>query len=164
GKVDEHDVTQIPTISLLEAMHHARDRDLLAKAYCTRYHDVFEVLLPFFEAKYHWFSRIWNNPLFFRAVLYRAVQATFLHGIATLGETLIRRKCGTDIESEAQSRAKEILDAGWPETRAGLALYIQYDAWLRSDGHRRNPGTMADLMAAVLFLALEKGVIPSQPP
>ena len=30
----------------------------------------------------------------------------------------------------------------------------ELDFWLRSDGHRRNPGTTADWMAASLFVAM----------
>ncbi len=38
----------------------------------------------------------------------------------------------------------------------------ELDFWLRSDGHRRNPGTTADLVAASLFAAIQTGQI--QPP
>ena len=34
----------------------------------------------------------------------------------------------------------------------GAAAELDY--WLRSDGHRRNPGTTADLVAAGLFVLL----------
>ena len=34
------------------------------------------------------------------------------------------------------------------------------DFWLRSDYHRRNPGTTADIVAAGLFAALREGIIP----
>ena len=37
----------------------------------------------------------------------------------------------------------------------------KFDAWLRADGHRRNPGTTADLIAATLFAALRDGLINS---
>ena len=33
------------------------------------------------------------------------------------------------------------------------------DTWLRGDGNRRNPGTTADLVAAILFAGLRDGVI-----
>jgi triphosphoribosyl-dephospho-CoA synthase len=33
----------------------------------------------------------------------------------------------------------------------------ELDFWLRSDGHRRNPGTTADLIAAGLFVGLREG-------
>ncbi len=60
---------------------------------------------------------------------------------------------------EAQERAADVLAAGWPHTDAGNKAYDTFDAWLRADGHRRNPGTMADLMAATLFLLLRRIVV-----
>jgi triphosphoribosyl-dephospho-CoA synthase len=35
----------------------------------------------------------------------------------------------------------------------------ELDFWLRSDGHRRNPGTTADLIAASLFAGIHNGII-----
>ena len=64
------------------------------------------------------------------------------------------RKLGRDAADEASRRARRALDAGLtPDALASL------DAWLRADGHRRNPGTTADLTAAVLFAALREGTI-----
>jgi triphosphoribosyl-dephospho-CoA synthase len=34
-----------------------------------------------------------------------------------------------------------------------------FDFWLRSDGHRRNPGTTADLITAGLFVILWEGTL-----
>jgi triphosphoribosyl-dephospho-CoA synthase len=47
-----------------------------------------------------------------------------------------------------------VLQAGWPDTSVGRKTCQELDAWLRADGHRRNPGTTADLVAATLFAAL----------
>ena len=42
-------------------------------------------------------------------------------------------------------------------TRYLIAMALaDLDFWLRSDGHRRNPGTTADLIAAGLFAALRE--------
>ena len=38
--------------------------------------------------------------------------------------------------------------------------FREFDAWLRADGHRRNPGTTADLIAASLFAAFRDGILP----
>jgi len=35
----------------------------------------------------------------------------------------------------------------------------EFDRWLRADGHRRNPGTTADLVAACLFAAIRERTI-----
>ena len=36
-------------------------------------------------------------------------------------------------------------------------MYAEFDAFLRADGNRRNPGTTADLIAAILFAGLRDG-------
>jgi hypothetical protein len=44
-------------------------------------------------------------------------------------------------------------------TPQGRQAYRDFDTWLRSDNHARNPGTTADLVAAALFIGLrEKGI------
>ena len=48
----------------------------------------------------------------------------------------------------------------------GVASYQQamqeLDQWLRVDGHRRNPGTTADMIGAALFIGLRHGTIDSR--
>jgi triphosphoribosyl-dephospho-CoA synthase len=39
------------------------------------------------------------------------------------------------------------------------AVLADFDFWLRSDGHRRNPGTTADLITAGLFVTLWEGTL-----
>ena len=54
--------------------------------------------------------------------------------------------------------------AGEVSLRAGRVLESDdypreiavFDFWLRADGHRRNPGTTADLIAAGLFVLLRE--------
>jgi triphosphoribosyl-dephospho-CoA synthase len=70
-----------------------------------------------------------------------------------LGDTLIARKGGPAIADEAQARAQAVL--------AGQQSMDELDTWLRTDGHRRNPGTTADLVCATLFLAFVRGTLPA---
>ena len=56
-----------------------------------------------------------------------------------------------------QSRAAAVLQADWPKSRGGVEQFVDLDRWLRLDGHRRNPGTSADLVTAGLFVALYEG-------
>ena len=74
-------------------------------------------------------------------------------------DTLIARKCGRELAAESATRAQEVLDAGGLQTELGRLMLHQFDAWLRADGHRRNPGTTADLIAASLFAAARDGMI-----
>ena len=46
----------------------------------------------------------------------------------------------------------------------GWQAYLDFDAYLRSDNHARNPGTTADLIAAALFVALRENLIPLNMP
>ena len=49
-------------------------------------------------------------------------------------------------------------------TPEGRAAGRELDAYLRSDGHRLNPGTTADLVTACLFVALREGILkPTDP-
>jgi triphosphoribosyl-dephospho-CoA synthase len=52
-----------------------------------------------------------------------------------------------------------VLAAGWPDGEVGVARLDEFDAWLRADGHARNPGATADLVTAALFAALRDGTI-----
>ena len=52
-----------------------------------------------------------------------------------------------------------MLEAGWPSRAGGAAALAELDAWLRAEGHARNPGTTADLVTACLFVALREGII-----
>lgn len=149
GKADSQDVHQKPTVTLLEAMQLAADRDLIARQYVRCFADVFGLLLPELEMTYQQ-----------TADLSLSIQRAFLVGLATLGDTLIARKCGEGVMKDAQQKAQAVLDAGWPGTHAGQQAFGDLDRWLRADGHRRNPGTMADLTAGAIYLALRKGSIP----
>ena len=73
-------------------------------------------------------------------------------------DSLIARKCGLAMADEARHRADFVLEAGWPGTPTCQAAFNTFDAWLRADGHRRNPGTTADLVAATLFAVLRESV------
>ena len=77
--------------------------------------------------------------------------------IAKHGDSLIARKCGPEIAAEARERAMSVIDAGSPGEASYEQALVDLDSWLRADGHRRNPGTTADLIAAGLFVLLREG-------
>jgi triphosphoribosyl-dephospho-CoA synthase len=64
-------------------------------------------------------------------------------------DTLIARKRGWAEAEEAARRAKAVLDTGWTELHS-------FDAWLRAEGHARNPGATADVLTACLFVLLRE--------
>ena len=148
GTTEHHDLAADAPGDLLEAMRLAADRDLVARQYTEGFSDVLDRVVP-------WLS----ESLAAGKSLSDAIVETQLRLMAACGESLIARKCGDAIAREASDRASavlEVLQQDMPAYRAALA---DFDFWLRGDGHRRNPGTTADLLAAGLFAALREGVI-----
>jgi len=148
GQVADQDVADEPTITLRDAMALAADRDLVARQYANRFAEVLYEGLPALR-------RLLDDG----RPLETAIIGTFLGLLARHPDTLISRKVGHERAVEASRRAGQVLAAGWPDEPAGRALLGDLDAWLRGDGHRRNPGAIADLTAAVLFAALLDGTI-----
>jgi triphosphoribosyl-dephospho-CoA synthase len=89
-----------------------------------------------------------------------AVIRLHLELMARCPDTLIARKCGAEIATESARRALAVLQSV-PDAASvrDAEEFIQFDRWLRADGHRRNPGTTADLVTAALFAALREGAI-----
>jgi triphosphoribosyl-dephospho-CoA synthase len=135
GEVPEQDVADEPSVTLVEAMRLAADRDLVARQYVTDYADLFNLSLP---------------ALGSGDDLESAIVASFLATLAARPDTLIARKRGRHVAEEASRRAAEAMASGDLDA---------LDAWLRGDGHARNPGATADLIAATLFVALRDGTI-----
>jgi triphosphoribosyl-dephospho-CoA synthase len=52
-----------------------------------------------------------------------------------------------------------VLSAGGVRSARGRTALAGFDASLRQDGNALNPGTTADLVTAVLFVALLEGVL-----
>lgn len=148
GRVDQQDLSREPTLDLIEIMRLAAHRDRIAEQYATGFRLVLQFGLPVL-ARWRTFPDEWET----------AIIELHLRLMAAAPDTLIARKCGTELAAESARRAQAVLDAGWPETAAGLRELDSLDAWLRADGHRRNPGTTADLVAACLFAALREGLV-----
>lgn len=148
GASTEQDVADEPTVTLLDAMRIAADRDAVARQYATGYEDVFAIALPALGAA-------------LRAGL--PTEASILVAHLTLmarrPDTLIARKRGWAIAEESARRADAVLAAGWPVAPGSVAAIRELDAWLRAEGHARNPGATADLVAATLYVALREGTI-----
>jgi triphosphoribosyl-dephospho-CoA synthase len=142
GQVKREDVSSPPSVTLLEAMCLAADRDRIAAQYANG----FATVLAGAErlARSGLFPERWEE----------AVVGLHLWLMAEFPDTLIRRKCGVELADESSRRARAILEAGWPEEDKAAEKMAQLDSWLRADGNRRNPGTTADLVAGSLFAAL----------
>ena len=149
GRADDQDVAAEPTISLRQAMALAQGRDLVARQYAQGYADVFDEALP-----------LLRSSLDDGQDCETAILAAYLGFLAGHPDTLIARKRGEIVARDVSDRAANVLDLGWPSTLAGQHAFEAFDAWLRLDGHARNPGATADLVTAALFAALRDGTIP----
>jgi triphosphoribosyl-dephospho-CoA synthase len=141
GKVNEQDVAEAPTQTLLEVMALAAGRDLIARQYTNAFADVLEVGVPALLRGLERFG-------FVEA----AVQSCQLHLLASFPDSLIARKRG-EAEAIEVSRRAAAIDLAAPD---GPLRYAQFDTWLRVEGNSRNPGTTADLVTACLFVALRE--------
>jgi triphosphoribosyl-dephospho-CoA synthase len=148
GEVDDQDVAAEPTINLRDAMRLAAGRDLVARQYASDFADVFDRALP----------RL-RQAIERGCPLETAIIDAYFDFLANFPDTLIARKRGESISLEASTRASRVLELGWPETSEGIESFGEFDAWLRLDGHARNPGATADLITAALFAALRDGTI-----
>lgn len=148
GESAEQDVASEPTVRLIEAMRLASGRDSIARQYDNAFADVIEIGLNALSTA---ISK--GRPTETAIVLAQ------LRLMSELPDSLIARKRGPEEAAESARTAREILQAGWPDTIEGRDRLDRYDTWLRSPDHSRNPGATADLVTAALFLALRDGTI-----
>ncbi len=153
GDVPEQDVRSEPTVTLLEAMRLAAERDQIARQYATGFTDIFDFGVPAFLDGLARFG---------------SVEAGIIHcqlaWLAKFPDSLIARKCGSTVAADVRDRSAAVVAAGGLATTAGRAAGVALDRQLRSDGNRLNPGTTADLVTACLFVALRRAQVkPTHP-
>ncbi len=147
GRVDDADVNEgPPTISLREAMALAADRDLVARQYMNDFAEVRWTADRIAAAAE-------NRPLG------EAIVRAYLELLAQHPDSLVTRKCGTDMAAQVSAGAATVLRALPHGDDAYQTYRAEFDFWLRADGHRRNPGTTADIIAAALFMLLREEII-----
>ena len=153
GDAPEQDVRFEPTVTLLEAMNLAADRDMIARQYANGYADVFDFGVPAFLEGFEKFGNV-----------EAAIVDSQLRWLAAFPDSLISRKNGPSVAEDVRSRASEVQKLGGIATPEGRRAGVALDEYLRSDGNKLNPGTTADLIAACVFVALREGnVRPSSP-
>lgn len=153
GDAPEQDVRDEPTVTLLEAMKLAADRDMVARQYANGFADVFDFGLPAFLTGFERFGCV-----------EAAIIDSQLRWLAQYPDSLIARKNGPAVAEDVRQRAAEVLNLGGIATPEGRRAGVALDKHLRSDGNKLNPGTTADLITACLFVALrENKVVPSAP-
>jgi triphosphoribosyl-dephospho-CoA synthase len=148
GHAEQADVFSDPPsdLKLVEAMRLAADRDCVARQYTSGFADVFDGTAA-------WIAEALDRKM----PLGDAIVWVHLRQLAQCPDSLIGRKCGPQTAAEASRRAAELLALEDQNPATFKQSLDEFDRWLRADGHRRNPGTTADLVAAGLFVLLREG-------
>jgi triphosphoribosyl-dephospho-CoA synthase len=144
----EHDVREEPRVTLREAMAAAAQRDTIASEYVTDHAVTFELGLPALA-----------DSLGDGLGLRDAIVELALCLLAAVPDTLIARKRGAQAAGRVSAGARRVLAAGGVRNAGGRTALAEFDASLRRDGNALNPGTTADLVTSVLFVALLEGVL-----
>jgi triphosphoribosyl-dephospho-CoA synthase len=145
GRSDRHDVAHPPTVTLLEAMRAAADRDRIAFQYAGGFRDVLELGVPRLRRCR---AEGWSEP--------HAMGATYLGFLARFPDTHVVRKHGSALAEEVRRQAAtlEAMLRDAEDREACGPRLLAWDEELKARGI--NPGTSADLtvashLAAALF-------------
>lgn len=143
GQVAQADISGEPSITLLQAMALAQERDAIAREYVSGFAITFGIGLPALKAAY---SRSGSYS--------SAIVQAFLTILGEVPDTLIVRKKGIRSAQQISQLATDVLNKGGIFTAEGQSGLAEMDNVLRDNAHLLNPGTTADLTAAAAFLAL----------
>jgi len=146
GRAEAQDVASEPTVTLLEAMRLAPDRDTIAREYVSGFDITFDTGAPAL-ARARCDRLSWDD----------AIVETYLTLLAAIPDTHIARRGGAALAAEVSGRAREVLARGGVRSTEGRHELDLFDRELRKDGNVANPGTTADLTAAAIFVMLLDG-------
>ncbi len=147
GDAKSQDVAKPPTCDLKSCMQLAADRDLIAAQYVNGFHEVLNVGVPLLQQ-----TASWNSHQKCRTA-WLAINL-----MSQFGDSLIQRKCGKSVSDDVRDRASKVLYSGWPHQSGSQTIYGELEQFLKQDGNTRNPGTTADMIAAIFFAALRTGL------
>jgi triphosphoribosyl-dephospho-CoA synthase len=146
GRAETQDVADDPTMTLLDVMRLAAQRDGIAREYATAFEVTFETAAPALgSARGDGLS--WDD----------AIVETYLTVLAAAPDTHVARRSGAAVAAEVSRRARTALAAGGVRSAAGQRAIDEMDLALRDARNTANPGTSADLTAAAIFVVLLGG-------
>jgi triphosphoribosyl-dephospho-CoA synthase len=146
GRAEAQDVADEPTMTLLDVMRLAKDRDGIAREYATAFEVTFLTAAPALaRARAEGLS--WDD----------AASETFLTLLAAAPDTHVIRRGGAAMAAEVSRHARLALAVGGVRSERGRRAIDDMDRELRDARHMANPGTTADLTAAAIFVALLEG-------
>lgn len=141
GKQDQQDISAVPTITLLEAMDLAKNRDQIAQQYINNFNTLWDLSLPSLTKAINSGESVeWATAFAYLKLLSKAL------------DSLISRKQSTALATKVSERAKQFViqieETGNVETHFDALTH--WDKELKEKAI--NPGTSADLIAATLLL------------
>ncbi|PCJ32408.1 MAG: triphosphoribosyl-dephospho-CoA synthase [Gammaproteobacteria bacterium] len=141
GQVEKQDISQQPTITLLEAMRTAKDRDTIAAQYLNNYREIIEIGLENLTISINSGESVeW------------ATTFAYLCLLSDIEDTLIHRKQGAKTARIVSEKATYILDKH-SKNNMLKELSTELEMWDKElKGDAINPGTTADLTASTLLL------------
>ncbi len=151
GAAPQQDVRDEPTLPLRDVMALAMYRDHIAAMYATEFDLIFAFMAPRLAAL-----------TMEHETIERALIELQLEILSSVRDSLILRKRGESEELSVRMTCRGVARAGGLGVPEGRQAFLDFDAFLRSDSHARNPGTTADLVAAALFVALREGSVTPQ--
>ena len=136
------DVRGAAPTDIIEAMRLAADWDDIALQYATQFEIVFAI------------AQRLKDKIATKLELLDAVRCLQMELLAERIDSLIARKQGRDFAVQIQRQAKTVLASGPYGSEAYESEWHRFDNAIRDQNHRGNPGTIADLLAAAIFLTL----------
>ena len=143
GERNEHDISQKPQITLLEAMQLASTHDMVARQYSEGYAQLFSQALPLYKTYVErWQRQAW------------ALTAVYLYWLSSVPDSHIARKYGEGVALEVQQLARQHAQAfmALENPKHYMATLLKWDQSLKQA--RLNPGTSADLTVITAMLAM----------
>jgi triphosphoribosyl-dephospho-CoA synthase len=139
GRAERHDVADAPSVTLLEAMREARERDLVARQFVTDFRDVFDIGLPALRSA---LAR-WRSPEW-------AAVAVYLEFLAHFPDSHVARKHGGQIAAAVSGEAGLLVQAlgRASDPAQEMPALEAFDRQLKA--RSINPGTSADMTVATL--------------
>ena len=157
GSVQRFDVTDPASkkeildnqVSLFEVFKIASKYDSIASEWVNNYHITFDLGFPYF-----------TSALKETDDINVATVHTFLKILSEIPDTLITRKVGLKKSKDVSAQAKLVLEKGGLTNTESRDMLWSLDKHLRNSTHELNPGTTADIIAAVLAVVILNGYRP----
>jgi triphosphoribosyl-dephospho-CoA synthase len=139
GESQSMDIREAAPLDIRSAMRIASNWDDVALQYVTDFELVLSV------------SRRIESKRLIGLTLLDSIRCIQMELLGERVDSLIARKQGPEFARQVQARAIEVIGSGpYGDVEYERAWQV-FDAELRDDGHRGNPGTIADLIAVALY-------------